>query len=132
MILVGYSWVDVGLGILYVSLAVVVVAIGYKKLLAYLGKGGEVKKDFCVLYPLEMHPAKGELEFYFTTETERDVKLLILDAEMNEFMTVVEKRATEGGNIVRFDSTKLGNGTYFFCLLTENQRTMKKMVVKND
>tara|TARA_B110000459_G_C16613191_1_gene497306 strand:+ start:2678 stop:3076 length:399 start_codon:yes stop_codon:yes gene_type:complete len=131
MLLVGYSFMDVVIGILYVTLVGSVVFILYRLLLKRLSRGAIVQSDFCVLYPLEQDPAKGELEFYFTTEAQRDVKLTILDHDLNDIATVMEKMATKGGNIVRFDSTALSNGEYFFCLKTENQKTMKKMRVLN-
>jgi hypothetical protein len=50
-------------------------------------------------------------------------------------MTLVEEiRSQEcfvGGNIVRYDSSKLTNGQYYYCLKTDNQKTMKKMSVLN-
>ena len=122
---------DVVIGILYVTLVGTVVFILYRLLLKRLSRGAIVQSDFCVLYPLEQDPAKGELEFYFTTEAQRDVKLTILDQDLKDIATVMEKMATKGGNIVRFDSTTLSNGEYFFCLKTENQKTMKKMRVFN-
>lgn len=131
MLLVGYSWLDVVLGVLYVSLVLVVIAIAYKKLIARLSKGSIDKEEYCVLYSLEVDPAVGELEFYFTSEQERDVKLSILNSSLDEIKVVMEKKATPGGNIVRFDSTSLSNGEYYYCLKTENQKTMKKMHVLN-
>jgi len=131
MLLVGYSWIDVVLGVLYVSAALLILTIAYKRLLARLSKGSIDKEEFCVLFALEKEPASGELEFYFTSEKERDVKLSILDSNMDEIKTVVEKKATSGGNIVRFDSTSLSNGEYYYCLKTDNQKTMKKMHVSN-
>lgn len=122
---------DVVIGVLYVSLIGTVLFVLYKKLLKRLSRGAVVQSDFCVLYPLEQDPAKEELEFYFTTEASRDVKLTILDENLNDIVTVIEKRATTGGNIVRFDSTLLSNGEYYFCLKTENQKTMKKMRILN-
>ena len=122
---------DVVIGILYVTLVGTVVFILYRLLLKRLSRGAIVQSDFCVLYPLEQDPAKGELEFYFTTEAQRDVKLTILDQDLKDIATVMEKMATKGGNIVRFDSTTLSNGEYFFCLKTENQKTMKKIRVLN-
>lgn len=131
MLLVGYSLLDVVLGVLYVSLAGTAVYLLYRMLLRRLSRGSIDKEDFCVLYGLEEDPSSGEIEFYFITEEERDIKLSILNANMDEIKTVVEKVATKGGNIVRFDSNTLSNGEYFFCLTTENQKTMKKMKVLN-
>jgi hypothetical protein len=131
MLLVGYSLFDVVIGVLYVSLIGTVLFLLYKRFLRRLSRGSIDQEDFCVLYALEEDPASGEIEFYFTTEEERDIKLSILDANMDEISVVVEKTATTGGNIVRFDSTTLSNAEYFFCLTTENQKTMKKMNVLN-
>jgi hypothetical protein len=131
MLLVGYSLMDVVIVSLYVTLIGTVVYLLYKRLLRRLSKDAIPKEDYCVLYSLEVDPAVGELEFYFTTEEERDIKLSILDSDLNEVMVVTEKEATIGGNIVRFDSTSLSNGEYYYCLNTDNQKTMKKMRVLN-
>ena len=131
MILIGYSWVEIGLGTLYVTLIITVLVIAYKKLLMRLQQGVISKDDFCVLYALEEDPVSGEVEFYFTSELEREIRLVILDSNMDEIKVVIEKTATSGGNIVRFDSQSLSNGEYFFCLKTENQKTMKKMRISN-
>ncbi len=131
MILLGYNWSEILLGILYVSLGLLIVVILYRKLLSILGRGKVVRTDYCELYALEQDPASGELTFYFTTSKDINFKLLILDTELNDIICVAEKKATPGGNIIRFDSKQLENGVYFYSLVTENQRTMKKMTIKN-
>ncbi|MBL4862084.1 MAG: hypothetical protein JKY09_03585 [Crocinitomicaceae bacterium] len=131
MLLVGYSWMDVVLMMLYVSIVLLVIVIAYKKLLGHLGKSVIQQEEFCVLNALEQSPAVGELEFYFLSEKEREYTLSILDGEMKEVVVVAEKNATPGGNIVRFDSTSLSNGEYYYCLKTINQKTLKKMTVMN-
>lgn len=131
MVLLGYSWIDIALGILYVSLGLLIIVILYRKLLAHLGKGEPVKKDYCVLYSLEQEPVVGEATFYFTSESVKEYRLVILDEELNEVALVKEGSCSVGGNIIRYDSTKLTNGQYYFSLITENQKTSKKMTVKN-
>lgn len=117
--------------ILCITLGILVIAIAYRQLLRYLGKGTPPKEDYCVLYSLEKNPAEGELEFYFTSEEPKTVTLNILDADMN-FLTEIETiECHKGGNIVRYDSTKIENGNYYYCLQTSNQKTMKKMRVQN-
>ena len=132
MILMGYSIGKVLVGILCVSLAVLVLYIAYRKLLAYLGKGSPAPKDYCVLYSLEINPSKGEVEFYFTTVAPKRVSIEILNEDMSLNMVVSEKECDEGGHIIRFDTTSLSNGNYYYCLRSENQKTMKKMVIAND
>ena len=131
MLLVGYSFMDVIKVSLYVTLIGAVLFILYRYLLKRLNRGAIIKEDFCVLYALDNDPATGELEFYFTTEEPRDVRLSVLDSDLEEVKLVAEKKATKGGNIVRFDSTLLSNGEYYYCLKTDNQKTMKKMRVLN-
>ena len=131
MILVGYSWIDVGLGTLYASLGLLILSIAYKRLLRKLSDGAVRGEDYCVLYALEEDPVSGEVEFYFTSEQKREFRLLILGEDMEDIALVAEKTASPGGNIVKFNTTVLKNGIYYFCLKTENQKTMKKMHVLN-
>ena len=116
---------------LCVTLGILVIAIGYRQLLKYLGKGTPPKEDYCVLYGLEKNPAQGELEFYFTSEIPKSVTLNILDEEMNFVKEVSTIDCHKGGNIIRYDSTEMANGNYFYCLQTDNQKTMKKMRIQN-
>ena len=80
---------------------------------------------------MDYEPASGELTFYYTSAKKKEVRLLILDSEMNDLKEIYKKECSVGGNIVRYDSTTLSNGEYFYCLKTDNQKTMKKMTIKN-
>lgn len=132
MILMGYSIGKVLVGVLCVTLALLVLYIAYKKLLAYLGKGVPVQRDYCVLYSLEVQPSKGEVEIYFTTEFPKEVTIELLNSDMSVNQVIRTGEFEEGGHITRFDSTLIPNGQYYYCLRTENQKTMKKMVIAND
>jgi hypothetical protein len=131
MVLVGFSMTKTLLGVLSVSLGLLVLIIAYRKLLAYLGKGSIIKEDYCILYPLESDPISGEAEFYFTTEKQRNIIFELLNADMTSNQVLTDKEYALGGHIVRFDTNLLANGLYFYCLRTENQKTMKKMNVRN-
>jgi hypothetical protein len=131
MILLGYSWIAIAKGIGWTSLIALVVVTIYKQLLRSLSKGSIDKADYCELYSLEIEPASGELPFYFTSEKAKEVALLLLDHKMDLIQEIVKKECKVGGNIVRFDSTKIPNGDYFYCLKTENQKVVKKMRVLN-
>lgn len=131
MILLGYSWTSILMGTLYASLGLLIVVIAYRKLLKYLDRGRPTSKKYCVLYTLEDEPSSGELTFYFTSEEPVEFKLSILDDDMNELKVIKSAKSGVGGNIVRYDSTEIENGNYYYCLQTEQQRTMKKMKVAN-
>ena len=131
IVLFGYSVGKVLVGVLFISLAILVLTIAYRKLLAYLGKGSAIAEDYCVLYSLEEQPSKGEIEFYFTSKIARKVTFQIINLDFSLVQVLQEKQVTAGGNIVRFDSTTITNGEYFYQLVSENQKTMKKFVVNN-
>ena len=132
MILMTYSISKVLIGILLTSITLLILVIAYKKLLAYFGKGNPKKEDYCVLYSLEGEVASGEIEIYFTTETPKSVTIELLNEDFSFNREVTQRDVTQGGHIVRFDSTVLANGHYYYCLRTDNQKTMKKMRVENN
>lgn len=118
-------------GILIFTLALLIFVIAYKKTMAYLGKGAIPKEKYCVLYSLEIEPAIGEIQFYFTSEEKKEVKFQLLDDQYNFLREIYNQECKMGGNIIPFNTNDLKNGVYFYCLVTENQKTMKKMTVRN-
>lgn len=131
MILMGNSTVKIVIGVLFVSLALLVLVIAYRKLLAYLGRKNISKEDYCELQRLEKIPASGELEFYFSCSENKFVFFEILDEHYNLLKEIVAKDYTKGGHIVYFDSTTIPNGTYYYQLRTSNQKSYKRMEVVN-
>lgn len=131
MILAGYTWIDVLISTLWVTLILLVAVIGYRTLLRFLQKDRIRTEDYCELHELELNPAHGEVAFYFTSEKSREYSLLVLDTDMSPIEEIIHQECNIGGNIVRFDTTKIPDGNYFYCLKTDNQKVMKKMVVKN-
>jgi hypothetical protein len=131
MILSGLNYGKVGVALLLVTLSLLIFIIAYKKLLAYLSKGEIPNEKYCELNSLEKNPASGEIEFYFTSEEDKLVCLEILNPDFSLNQEIVNKEFKAGGNIIRFDSTKLKNGNYYYQLRTDNQKTMKKMDVLN-
>lgn len=131
MILAGITVGKMVIGILSVSLAVLIIVIAYKKLLAYFGKDILPKEDYCVLYSLEENPSIGEIDFYFTADKIKEVTIHILDENYNLVSEIWRNDSTIGGNIVRFDTSSLSNGNYFYALVSDNQKTMKKMAIAN-
>lgn len=131
MMVLNFSAMEIAVGVLIFTLALLVFAIAYKKLLAYLGKGSVPKEKYCVLYSLETDTASGEVQFYFTSEVKKEVKLQLLDEQYHFIKEIYGQECRTDGNIIPFDTKELNNGIYFYCLVTENQKTMKKMTVLN-
>jgi hypothetical protein len=131
MILLGFSFWNTAVAVLTVSLGGLILFIAYRKLLQYMGKGQPVADQYCVLYPLEVNPAKGIIEIYYTSEHPKEVIVEILDETLSILKEIDRRNCEVGGTIVRFDTKSIGDGTYFYRLRTDNQQTMKKMAVKN-
>lgn len=104
----------------------------YKAVIKRFSKGHIDQKKYAKLFELETAVVSGELEFYFTIEESRKVKFSILNKTMEVIQVLKDEVVSSGGHIVRFDSSSLGNGIYFYCLETENQKTMKRLSVQHD
>ncbi len=129
--ILAFTTMELIVGILIFTLAILIFVISYKKLLAYLGKGSIPKEKYCVLYSLETDPASGDIQFYFTSEEKKEVKFQLLDEQYNFLKEIYNKECKADGNIIPFNTKELSNGVYFYCLVTENQKTMKKMTIRN-
>lgn len=130
MILMTYSYGKLAVAILFVTLALLILYIAYRKLLVYMGKGEPVKEDYCVLYSLESSDVSSEVEIYFTTEVPKEVTIELLNADFEILELIKSEKFSSGGHIVRFDCSHLSDGVYFYSLRTDNQKTMKKMIVR--
>ena len=116
--------------ILFFSFIILFIIVLYRLLIKRLSQGRYVQEHFCVLYPLDINPSSGEIPFYFTTELVKTIRLTI----ENDTETIKELANQEfgiGGHIIRFDSTTLPNGLYFYCLKTDIQETKKKFRITN-
>jgi len=116
--------------ILFYSFIILFIIILYRLLIKRLSRGRYVQEHFCVLYPLDINPSSGEIPFYFTTELVKSICLTI-ENEDGTILELVNEEFGVGGHIVRFDSTTLANGLYFYCLKTDIQETKKKFRITN-
>ncbi len=126
------SWESKVLGIFIGLAAIAMLYITYKSIIKRFSRGTLKKEDYALLFDLESKAQHGEIEFYFTIEQTKKVVFSILNEKMEAIKVVQDKEFPSGGHIVRFDAKELGNGVYFYCLETDNQKTMKKMFVQHD
>lgn len=120
------------LAVLFTLMGVLVLFIAYRELLRRFGKGSVVKEDYAVLFGLEKPKITGEVEFYFTMNQPKHIVFMILDQQMNPLQTIADQDYQSGGHILRFNTESLTDGIYFYCLQSENQKTMKRMFIQHD
>ncbi len=111
--------------------AALILYMFYKNVIKRFSKGHVDHKKYAKLFELEHAVVTGELEFYFTIEDPKDIRFSILSKDMQLLEVVKEGPVSRGGHIVRYETTKLEDGIYFYCLETDNQKTMKRMRVQH-
>ena len=99
--------------ILFYSFIILFIIILYRLLIKRLSRGRYVQEHFCVLYPLDINPSSGEIPFYFTTELVKTIRLTI-ETDTETIKELANQEFGIGGHIIRFDSTTLPNGLYFY------------------
>lgn len=120
-------WVD----FMRITIVILILIILYRQLLRYLSRKHLKTKPFCTLYQVEDQPASGEIPFYFTTNIPRKVAIYLQYKEDGAVTSIVDNEYEEGGHLIRFDSSRIKNGDYFYVLKTENQEIKKSLIVKN-
>lgn len=110
---------------LWITLGVILLFIAYKLLLRRFKRDIPDYSSFIVLNPLEMNPASGELEFYFTTEQPQIVTFIVKSEKEDFSKVLLDKKVDAGAHIIRFDSTQVANGRYAYEVKTNQQQTMK-------
>ena len=116
--------------ILFYSFIILFIIVLYRLLIKRLSQGRYVQEHFCILYPLDINPSSGEIPFYFTTELVKSIRLTI-ENEEGTILELANQEFEVGGHIIRFDTTTLPNGLYFYCLKTDIQETKKKFRITN-
>ncbi len=117
--------------VLFYSFGILVLIILYRLLLKRLSKGKVNLESYCTLYSLEKNPASGEIEFYFVTPELMKVEFSIWK-ENEKIIELRSEHFKKGGHIIRYDSTQIADGEYFFGIITSNQRTIKRFNIKNN
>ena len=116
--------------ILFYSFIILFIIVLYRLLIKRLSQGRYVQEHFCILYPLDINPSSGEIPFYFATELVKSIRLTI-ENEEGTILELANQEFEVGGHIIRFDTTTLPNGLYFYCLKTDIQETKKKFRITN-
>ena len=113
------------------SITIITVILLYMRVISKEKGKLITQKKYCVLYSFEEDVQQGNLEFYFTNEEMKQVSFELLSENEAFIELIKEGQFKPGGHIIRFDSTKIKNGVYFYQLRTDNQIIKKKMVVDN-
>jgi len=120
-------WID----FLSITLVILLAIILYRLLLRFLSRKHVKTEQYCTLFDVEDQPVSGDIPFYFSTLISRNVEFLLESEEGDCVANIANRPFETGGHLLKFDSTALKDGTYFYVLKTENQEIRKKLVIKN-
>ncbi len=115
---------------LAISLIILLGIIFYRKLLQYLSRNRIRTEEFINLYDLELSSISGQIEFYFTLPSSKFVQFEILDSNWQKIRELASKQFEPGGHIIRFDSSSVSPGIYYYGVRTEGQVLHKKFVIE--
>lgn len=115
---------------LVATLLILVAIIAYRFLLRYLSKGNVDQAVYCELYSLDTDPASGEISFYFVCPEETHVTFNIWESDQI-IRELTAKAYEKGGHLLKFQTSDLPNGTYYFGIVTSKQKTQKRFRIEN-
>jgi hypothetical protein len=119
------------LTIFYVASMVILLIVLYKALLKRMNRGNVSSDNYCELTSVEIRPSYGIIDFCFSCKEKRMIDFEIVTLNFEPIITIVSKEFEKGQHILKFDSTQLGNGDYYYQLRTNNQRIFKKITIDN-
>jgi hypothetical protein len=115
---------------LVATLLILVAMIAYRFLLRYLSKGRVDQALFCELYTLDHEPATGEVSFYFVCPETTFVTFAIWKGD-EIIKKLTSQEYENGGHLLKFQTSEIENGLYYFGIETTKQKTQKRFTVQN-
>lgn len=115
----------------WISLALIVFFIFYRRLLNKIKGQTLLEKNFVRLEPLQEEKVNGTIQFFFTADVDKEVLFRIYDAKENHSIILKDELVKKGGHVINFDSTQLPNGLYFYEIKTPNQKSSKVVEIEN-
>lgn len=129
LLVIDLARVIVNLG--WISLTIIVFILAYRFLLKRMKRGVIKTTDYVELSTLEGDDQQGEIQFFFKTPIDQQITFRIYGKTSDYEKKILSKPLQKGGHIVKFDTTKVPNGMYFYELTSENQKISKLFEVKN-
>lgn len=113
--------------------ALYLIYIGYRKLIAAYGRGKKKKVTVQYADVFELRPpfAKGTVQFGFEIKEDTEVTFNILDRNDKVVETLFTGTLKSGIHPFLFDSTKYKNNIYYYQYLSEVQKISKKFIIDN-
>lgn len=83
------------------------------------------------LYAYEYPSASGAITFFFEADEALEYTFFVINANNNEKHIIAQGTCRKGGQKIQFDTTTVDNGTYYYGIENQFQRTEKRLEVRN-
>lgn len=83
------------------------------------------------LYPYEFPQAKGEITFFFDADSEIEYEFFVESALDSKLHIFASGKSRVGGQKIKFDTSTVENGVYFYGIRTPYQRLDKRVEIVN-
>jgi hypothetical protein len=117
--------------IAWITLFILIFLIIYRIVMRRLKRGQIEKKLYLILHPIEKDPAVGVVPIFMEMNTPMNVEISIFSTDNTVKKVIEHKTYNKGGNIIQLDTRNFENGFYFYQAKSENQKTKKRIEIKN-
>lgn len=115
----------------WITLFILLFLIGYRILVRRMKRNQLEKKLYLILHPIEKDPAVGVVPIFIEMNTPMEVEVSIFSMDNATHKIIEHKTYKRGGNIIQFDTRDFENGFYFYQAKSDNQKTRKRIEIRN-
>ena len=115
----------------WITLFILIFLIGYRTIVRRMKRGQIEKELYLILHPIEKDPAVGIVPIFMEMNTPMDVEISIFSMDNTVQQVIEHKTYKKGGNIIQLDTRNFDNGFYFYQAKSENQKTKKRIEIRN-
>lgn len=115
----------------WITFFILIFLIGYRIVVRRMKRGQIEKELYLILHPIEKDPAVGVVPIFMEMNTPMDVEISIFSTDDTIHKVIEEKTYKKGGNIIQLDTREFENGFYFYQAKSDNQKTRKRIEIRN-
>ena len=124
-----YESVDIILGVLYASGAIVLLVVSYRLYIKRFKRNKLEAKNQVVFTTSRQDVYKKKTQFLITLSDSTNVKLTLLDHSEKEVKVIVEEDMKSGENIIDFNPEGVPEGIYYLSLTTIHARILRRIKI---
>jgi hypothetical protein len=90
----------------------------------------KLNASYATMQDFRIHLSNNS-KFYYELGKDTNVEIKLLNEDYSQAKLFIKDFVNKGRNYIEFDSTLFDNGVYFCELITDNQKTIKRLIIEN-